>query len=119
MPLLTHDGITIDYIDEGSGPVVVLLHGSASGNRQWRRLIGELSPHYRCRAPNLLGYGQTSPWPGHRTQTMDDAVAVALAVCELADGPVRLVSTAGAAASRWPRRTHLARASWTSCCRSR
>ena len=55
MPLLSRDGITIDYIDEGDGPAVVLLHGSVVSNRQWRGIIGELSPYRRCLAPNLLG----------------------------------------------------------------
>jgi len=91
MPLLNRNGHTVDYTDEGTGPAVVMLHGSFIGNRQWRRLIGELSPHFRCLAPNLLGYGQTSPWPGRRRQTLDDATAIALAVCGLADEPIRIV----------------------------
>jgi len=115
MPSISRNGLVIDYLDEGAGPAVVLLHSSVSGNRQWRRLIGELAPDYRCLAPNLLGYGQTSPWSSDRKQTLDDATAVALAVCELIDGPLRLVghSWGGAlalsAAHRLgPRVTHLA-----------
>lgn len=91
MPTITRDGIEVDYLDEGTGPLVVLLHSSVSGNRQWRRLIADLSPRYRCVAPNLLGYGQTSAWHNQQKQTLADAAAVALAVCDLADGPVRLV----------------------------
>lgn len=91
MPLLTHNNVTIDYLDEGSGPAVVLLHSSVSGNRQWRRLVGDLSSRYRCLAPNLLGYGGTSPWSSNRRQTLADATEVALAVCELAQEPIRIV----------------------------
>lgn len=91
MPSLTRNNLTVDYSDEGTGPAVVLLHSSVSGNRQWRRLVAELSPHHRCIAPNLLGYGQTTPWHKQGMQTLEDAVAVALAVCELVDGPIRLV----------------------------
>lgn len=115
MPSITRNDLVIDYSDDGTGPTVVLLHSSVSGNRQWRRLVAELAPHYRCIAPNLLGYGQTSPWPGDRMQTLDDAAAVALAVCELADGPIRLVghSWGGAVAlaaahELGPRVSHLA-----------
>jgi pimeloyl-ACP methyl ester carboxylesterase len=115
MPSIARNGLVIDYSDDGAGPTVVLLHSSVSGNRQWRRLIAELAPHYRCLAPNLLGYGQTSPWSGDRLQTLDDAAAVALAMCELADGPIRLVghSWGGAVAlatahKLGPRVTHLA-----------
>ncbi|NUO72918.1 MAG: alpha/beta hydrolase [Frateuria sp.] len=115
MPSIARNGLVIDYSDDGTGPTVVLLHSSVSGNRQWRRLIAELAPHYRCIAPNLLGYGQTSSWAGDRMQTLDDAAAVALAACELTDGPIRLVghSWGGAVAlatahKLGPRVTHIA-----------
>lgn len=115
MPTLTHHGLTIDYLDEGSGPTVVLLHSSVSGNRQWRRLVADLSTRYRCLAPNLLGYGGTTPWAGDRRQTLADAAEVALAICGLVQGPIRLVghSWGGAVAlatahQLGPRVSHLA-----------
>jgi len=115
MPSLTRGDLQVDYIDEGAGPPVLLLHSSVSGNRQWRRLIETLSPGYRCLAPNLLGYGQTTAWPAGRRQTLTDAASVALAICELVDQPVRLVghSWGGAAAlfaanALGPRVSHLA-----------
>lgn len=115
MPLIARHGLVVDFFEEGAGPVVVLLHSSVSGNRQWRRLIAELAPRHRCIAPNLLGYGQTSPWSATRRQTLDDAAAVALALSELIDGPIRLVghSWGGAVAlaaahQLGPRVTHLA-----------
>lgn len=91
MPILDCGTLTVDCIDEGSGPSVVLLHSSVSGNRQWRRLIEALKSDFHCIAPNLLGYGQSSRWDAHRTQTLSDATSVALAVCERIPGPVRLV----------------------------
>jgi pimeloyl-ACP methyl ester carboxylesterase len=54
MPTVTRNGIVVDYLDEGAGPLVVMLHSSVSGNRQWRRLIADLSPRYRCVAPIRL-----------------------------------------------------------------
>lgn len=115
MPVITRDGIEVEYLEEGAGPLVVLLHSSVSGNRQWRRLMADLSPRYRCVAPNLLGYGQTSAWHNQRKQTLADAAAVALAVCDLADGPVRLVGHSwgasvalSAAQALGPQVTHLA-----------
>ena len=115
MPTVTRDGIEVDYLDEGAGPLVVLLHSSVSGNRQWRRLMADLAPHYRCVAPNLLGYGQTSAWHDQRKQTLCDAAAVALAVCDLSDGPVRLVGHSwggavalSAAQALGPRVSHMA-----------
>ena len=115
MPTLTHKGLTIDYLDEGSGPAVVLLHSSVSGNRQWRKLVADLVPKHRCLAPNLLGYGGTTPWVNGRRQTLADAAEVALAVCGLVQGPIRLVghSWGGAVAlatahQLGPRVSHLA-----------
>lgn len=115
MPTLTHKSLTIDYLDEGAGPTVVLLHSSVSGNRQWRRLVADLSTRYRCLAPNLLGYGGTTPWASDRRQTLADAAEVGLAICGLAQGPIRLVghswggAVALATAHRLgPRVSHLA-----------
>lgn len=91
IPLLQRGATTIDVIEEGDGAAVVLLHGSVSGNGQWRRLVETLAARWRCLAPNLLGYGQTSPWQAARPQTLDDAAAVVRAVCETVDGGIRIV----------------------------
>jgi len=91
MPTLDSNGLTVDYLAQGAGPPVVLVHSSVSGNKQWRRLIEALQPTYRCVAPNLLGYGSTSAWPGERPQTLDDAARVVLAVCDTLPRPLRLV----------------------------
>lgn len=91
MPILRKDGLTVDYLDDGAGPAVVLVHSSVSGNKQWRRLVETLRPSYRCFAPNLLGYGLTSPWHAGRKQTLEDAAEVTLALCEAIPGPIRLV----------------------------
>jgi 2-hydroxymuconate-semialdehyde hydrolase len=48
------------YLDEGSGPVVLLLHGSgpgASALANWRLTIPALSDARRIIAPDLTGYG--------------------------------------------------------------
>ncbi|HZZ26268.1 MAG TPA: hypothetical protein VFE60_28595 [Roseiarcus sp.] len=38
--------VTVDYLEAGSfGPVVVLVHSSVSGARQWRRLMDDLNRH--------------------------------------------------------------------------
>jgi len=62
-----------DYLEAGeSGPVVMLVHSSVSGARQWRRLMEDLKDHFRVRAVNLFGYGKTPPWPNERVQSLDD-----------------------------------------------
>jgi pimeloyl-ACP methyl ester carboxylesterase len=63
----------VDYLEAGSsGPVVMLVHSSVSGARQWRRLMDDLKDQYRVRAVNLFGYGKTPSWPAEATQTLSD-----------------------------------------------
>ena len=49
---------------EGSGPPVLLLHGSGPGTSAaaWAPLTAALAPRHRVIAPDLLGFG-TSPRP--------------------------------------------------------
>ena len=73
--------VTVDYLEAGSfGPVVVLVHSSVSGARQWRRLMDDLKGDFRVRAVNLFGYAKTPPWPAVRTQTLDDQARLVEAV---------------------------------------
>jgi pimeloyl-ACP methyl ester carboxylesterase len=54
-------GVSRFYDDEGSGPAVVLVHGSASSSRQWRKLSERLRERYRVLAADLCatdGSGQ-------------------------------------------------------------
>jgi alpha/beta hydrolase fold len=52
-------GWRVAYIDEGSGPPVVLLHGCPFSSWEWKGVIPILTPHYRVIAPDLLGLGDT------------------------------------------------------------
>lgn len=49
-------------IDEGRGPVVVLVHGIASSSVTFDMLVPLLTPHFRVIAVNLMGCGD-SPAP--------------------------------------------------------
>lgn len=65
--------VTAEFIEAGSnGPVVMLVHSSVSGARQWRRLMDDLKDRFRVRAVNLYGYGKTPPWRMERPQTLAD-----------------------------------------------
>ena len=91
MPIIRANGLNVEFSDSGTGPTVVLIHNSVSGNRQWRSLTAVLAPNFRVLAVNLRGYGETTPFAGTRAQTLDDQVAVVTAACNLAKGPIRLV----------------------------
>ncbi|MCX7144294.1 MAG: alpha/beta hydrolase [Proteobacteria bacterium] len=91
MPILARGGLKIDFSDDGSGETVVLIHSSVSGNRQWKRLIQELKDRFRVLAPNLYGYGETTPWQEDGTQTLADHVTLIETICDSIHGPIRLV----------------------------
>src|SRR5215510_1871663 len=91
MPVIKVGTFDLEYSDTGSGPAVILVHSSASGLRQWRRLTEILEHSYRVIAVNLFGYGKTSPWPGTRPLTSADEAELVAAVVTLAPGPAALV----------------------------
>jgi haloalkane dehalogenase len=46
------------YVDEGSADhAVVMVHGNPAWSFSYRKLIKHLSPHYRCIAPDHIGFG--------------------------------------------------------------
>lgn len=111
MPVLQYGKLRIDYSDAGAGDPVVLIHSSVSGNRQWKRLVQDLQPHFRVLALNLFGYGETSAWNGDAAQTIADQAGLVLGLIRDIPGPVRIVghsfggSVACTAAAMLGRRT--------------
>jgi len=56
----TSDGLRMAYVDEGSGPVVLLLHGEPSWSYLYRHMIPVLvEAGFRCVAPDLVGFGRS------------------------------------------------------------
>ncbi len=52
--------LRIHYLDEGSGPLVLLLHGEPSWSYLYRKMIPPLSAAgFRCVAPDLVGFGRS------------------------------------------------------------
>ncbi len=49
----------VAYVDQGSGPPVLLLHGCPFSSFVWRNVISRLSGRFRCIAPDLRGLGDT------------------------------------------------------------
>jgi pimeloyl-ACP methyl ester carboxylesterase len=91
VPVIRNGSWTIDYTEAGSGPDVILLHSSVAGNRQWRSTIEALQNQYHVIAINLFGYGQTTPWPNDRQQTLVDQDALVQPFIDQAPGGVALV----------------------------
>ncbi|MCA1779868.1 MAG: alpha/beta fold hydrolase [Xanthomonadaceae bacterium] len=53
-------GHRISYLDQGEGPVVLLLHGIPTNNLMWRKVVPALSDRFRVIAPDLLNFGQSA-----------------------------------------------------------
>lgn len=47
----------VHYLDEGTGPTVLLLHGNPDWSFLYRRIITALGPSVRCVAPDYPGFG--------------------------------------------------------------
>jgi pimeloyl-ACP methyl ester carboxylesterase len=81
-----HSAPAPDFIEAGAGPLVVLVHSSMAGARQWAPLISTLADQARVRAVNLFGYGATPPWNGSHPPALGDfARLVAQAVPDTTD----------------------------------
>jgi len=50
-------GDRIHYVDEGTGPAVLFVHGTPTWSFEWRHLIRALAPSHRCIALDHLGFG--------------------------------------------------------------
>ena len=55
-------GIDVHYIDEGNGPVILMLHGNPTWSFLYRKMIATLKDDFRLIAPDYPGFG-LSPTP--------------------------------------------------------
>jgi len=52
--------LRMHYLDEGDGPIVVLMHGEPSWCFLYRKMIpGLVARGFRCIAPDLIGFGRS------------------------------------------------------------
>ena len=85
------DGHRLAYLDEGSGPAVVMVHGNPSWSYLYRNLVSALRDRYRCIVPDHLGCGfsdKPEPYPYRLRNHLDNLDHLLTA---LDPGPVRLV----------------------------
>jgi haloalkane dehalogenase len=59
MRVALRDG-EMHYVDEGSGPPILFVHGTPTNSFEFRHLIAALSKRHRCIAPDHLGFGESS-----------------------------------------------------------
>jgi len=66
-------GQAIHYLDLGSGPVVVLVHGLGSRKEDWLPVLETLAQKYRLLMPDQIGFGKSEkPLLDYSVQTYVD-----------------------------------------------
>ena len=62
---VTAAGQDVHYLDVGSGPTLLMLHGNPTWSFLYRRMIERLSGRFRCVAPDLPGFGLSTAAAGY------------------------------------------------------
>lgn len=65
------NGIRLNYVRMGKGPLVMLVHGFPETSYCWRKVMPLLSGHFTVVAPDMRGYGLSDkPLDGYDKRTM-------------------------------------------------
>lgn len=67
------DGNVVHYVDEGSGPILLMLHGNPVWSFVYREVIVALRDRFRCIALDFPGFGLSTGAPGYRYRAQDHA----------------------------------------------
>ncbi|NMO03023.1 alpha/beta fold hydrolase [Gordonia sp. TBRC 11910] len=86
------DGNVVHYIDEGTGPTLLMLHGNPTWSFVYRDVIARLSDRFRCIALDYPGFGLSTASRRYRLQPDDHAATVAAFVDRLDLADVTLVA---------------------------
>lgn len=86
------DGHTVHYVDEGSGPTLLFLHGNPTWSFDYSRVIESLKQEFRCVAVDYPGFGLSVAAPGYRHLPAEHAQVIERVVEVLALSGVTLVA---------------------------
>ncbi len=76
-------GARLHFVDEGAGPLLLLIHGNPSWSYLYRSIILALKGEFRCVALDLPGFGLSTPPPGFSFLPEDHARLTAALVDKL------------------------------------
>ena len=66
-------GQKISYLEAGSGPTVILLHGLGGSSQNWMFTVGPLAEKFHVIAPDQIGFGKSDkPMINYRLRTYVD-----------------------------------------------
>jgi haloalkane dehalogenase len=81
----------IAYVERGSGPAALFVHGFPLNGFQWRDIADDLQSDRRCLLPDLLGQGHTEGAPGQDSSFAGQARMLAAFLDALKSDTVDLV----------------------------
>ncbi|HVA59701.1 MAG TPA: alpha/beta fold hydrolase [Mycobacteriales bacterium] len=77
------DGHTVHYVDEGSGPTLLLLHGNPTWSFVYRDVIRTLRNEFRCIALDYPGFGLSTTVPSRKNSQRRHYLIAAGTTCRL------------------------------------
>lgn len=86
------DGHVVHYIDEGSGPILLMLHGNPTWSFVYRQVVSSLRDRFRCIALDYPGFGVSTAAPGYRYQPEEHAEVVVAFLDHLGLSEITLVA---------------------------
>ncbi|ORB02212.1 alpha/beta hydrolase [Mycolicibacter minnesotensis] len=84
-------GNRVHYVDEGSGPVLLFLHGNPTWSFDYRQIIEELRSEFRCIAVDYPGFGLSTAASGYRYLPTEHVAVIGAFVDALALSGATLV----------------------------
>jgi haloalkane dehalogenase len=84
-------GARVHYVDEGSGPPLLMLHGNPTWSFLYREIVPGLRDRFRCVAPDYPGFGLSRAPAGYGYTPREHAQALERLVLELDLRDVTLV----------------------------
>ena len=76
-------GARVHYVDEGEGPVLLLLHGNPTWSFLYREIVKGLRDRFRCIALDYPGFGRSRPPAGYGFTPAEHAQVVERFVLDL------------------------------------
>src|SRR3546814_18493388 len=85
--MIEANGANLHVIDDGNGaPTLIFLHYWGGSGHTWTRITSTLSNRYRCLAPDLPGWGESSPSEcGYRIADLASCISAMITTLRLSD----------------------------------
>ena len=85
------DGHQVHYVDEGDGPILLMLHGNPTWSFLYRRLIAGLKHRFRCIAVDYPGFGLSTAVGDYGFTAAEQSVVIGKLVTALDLSDITLV----------------------------